>query len=286
VKLASAPKVTQKEVREAENEAALGGMRNPAASVRRLQGHESGSDKIRDALERAVTDDQTYLEVASAILEGRDTGGFGEEAIGEVRNRVRATLGLRPRERGHEVAGLQPEILREGSKAMSDPDAVIADWLEQGAPLGASVQVPHTGVFPRDAKVREYFTEDLTTADDIPGWENYKTAEQEPEVCADLLGTMVKKGWSIAFNEPSEAESFLGVSGLVLNRLGLVTKVKPDGTTKHRLVWDLRRSGVNLVILQGERVVLPRVSDVVDSITELGDPESKLPSVWLLGTDI
>ena len=40
-----------------------------------------------------------------------------------------------------------------------------------------------------------------------------------------------------------------------MNRLALISKTKPDGSWKHRLVWDLRRSGVNMAILQGERVV-------------------------------
>ena len=33
-----------------------------------------------------------------------------------------------------------------------------------------------------------------------------------------------------------------------MNRLALISKLKPDGTLKHRLVWDLRRSGVNMAI--------------------------------------
>ena len=286
MRLASAPNPTKKDVREAENSAALGGMRNPAASIERLQGHSEGAERVREALRQTITDDPSCLGVAKAILAGDDTSGFGDSMIGRVRNKVRSALGLRPRQTHDETQGLQPDILRETARVLGDPDDIIADWLETGAPLGAGVQVTHTGVFPKDAKAREYFAEDLETAENIPGWENYKTAEQEPGVCTELLEAMVKKGWSIVFDDPSEAERFLGVSGLVLNRLGLVTKVKPDGTVKYRLVWDLRRSGVNLVILQGERVVLPRISDVLDSIKKLGDPKLAFPNVWLLGTDI
>eukprot|EP00969_Alexandrium_andersonii_P252202 11147084-Alexandrium_andersonii.AAC.1 len=37
----------------------------------------------------------------------------------------------------------------------------------------------------------------------------------------------------------------------------------PDSTTKRRIVWGLRRSLVNGLARQGERIVLPRISDVV-----------------------
>ena len=123
-------------------------------------------------------------------------------------------------------------------------------------------------------------------AEDVECWENYSTAEEDPEACEEILDTMVKKRWSIVFEEPSEAEAFLGVSGLVLNRLGLIQKVKPDGTVNHRIVWNWRRSGVSLVILQGERVVLPRIADIADSIREMGGSDMQSQDVHMLGTGI
>eukprot|EP00969_Alexandrium_andersonii_P243444 10754096-Alexandrium_andersonii.AAC.1 len=38
---------------------------------------------------------------------------------------------------------------------------------------------------------------------------------------------------------------------------------------KHRIVWDLRRSLVNGLVRQGERIVLRRLSDVVADAVEL-----------------
>ena len=261
-------------------------MRNPAKSVDKMRDKGLGAMDVREALGNVIADDLDCLEVARAILRGQKTEGFSRETQGRATAAVRDALGLWPVGKEEARKGLQPDIIRGMSRLLSDPDAVIADWLISGAPLGAGVPVTHTGVFPRDSKVREYLAEDLAKAQDIPGWENYKTAEEEPEVCIQLLDAMVEKGWSVVFEDPLEAERYLGVPGLVLNRLGLVTKVKPDGSTKHRLVWDLRRSGVNLVILQGERVVLPRVSDVIDSVKSLGCTNQGVKSVWLLGTDI
>ena len=43
----------------------------------------------------------------------------------------------------------------------------------------------------------------------------------------------------------------LGVREAPISRLGLITKERPDGSLKHRLIWDLLRSGVNSFVYQG-----------------------------------
>ena len=35
---------------------------------------------------------------------------------------------------------------------------------------------------------------------------------------------------------------------------------------KARIIWDMRESGINKLCCQGERVLLPKVSDVIDDI--------------------
>ena len=61
----------------------------------------------------------------------------------------------------------------------------------------------------------------------------------------------------------------LGTGEIPLNKLGLVSKERSDGTFKHRLIWDLKRSGVNDFVNQGQQIVLPRLSDVVSDGLEL-----------------
>ena len=62
----------------------------------------------------------------------------------------------------------------------------------------------------------------------------------------------------------------------VASKLGLVRRVKPDGSIKYRLVWDFRRSGVNVTISHGERILLPSLLDVVRSVRGLTNGRSKL----------
>ena len=48
-----------------------------------------------------------------------------------------------------------------------------------------------------------------------------------------------------------------------MSKLACIIKVKRDGRTKIRLVIDFRRSGVNGRVSACERVVLPRIADVL-----------------------
>ena len=59
-----------------------------------------------------------------------------------------------------------------------------------------------------------------------------------------------------------------------------------DGTTKHRLVWDLPRSGVNTLVRQGDRIILPRVSDVLEDRAELQVGLTPTEELYVFGTDV
>ena len=77
------------------------------------------------------------------------------------------------------------------------------------------------------------------------GWSNYRSAEDDLEVCQGLLGRMVENGWAVAAPTWEELIRQLGTDSIPINRLGLITKARQDGSLKHRIIWDLRRSLVN-----------------------------------------
>ena len=93
---------------------------------------------------------------------------------------------------------------------------------------------------------------------------------------------MVDQGWADRASSWPQLLDLAGTPQVTLNKLALISKQKPDGSWKHRLIWDLLRSEVNSFIDQGERIVLPRVLDLVDSVRRVS--HSSLPVV-LLGTD-
>eukprot|EP00969_Alexandrium_andersonii_P038693 1696330-Alexandrium_andersonii.AAC.1 len=72
---------------------------------------------------------------------------------------------------------------------------------------------------------------------------------------------MVTQGWAVRREDLSSLRAQLGARELPVNRLALVSKLGPDNLTKHRVAWGPRRSLVNGLARQGERIVLPRISD-------------------------
>ena len=96
---------------------------------------------------------------------------------------------------------------------------------------------------------------------------------------------MVSKGWAQSHSSWSSLTCTLQTDDITLNKLALISKIKPDGSMKHRLVWDLLRSSVNSVVQQGERVVLPRVLDLVNDAWDLSQ-SSHPKDLHLFGTDI
>eukprot|EP00972_Heterocapsa_arctica_P080597 11878024-Heterocapsa_arctica.AAC.1 len=57
------------------------------------------------------------------------------------------------------------------------------------------------------------------------------------------------------------------------SRLALILKTKLDGTTKARIIVDMLRSGAKSRSVVPERIVLPRVCDVVTDVQNLAETE-------------
>ena len=151
-----------------------------------------------------------------------------------------------------------------------DPDAHLGRWTIEGAPLGIDEPITPSGIFPPAGPQGEARSGDRHRPNADPqGWTNYRSAEDDLPTCALLLQRMVKKGWAKATRSLSTAQAWLGEKVFPLNRLGLISKLRPDGTYKHRLIWDLRRSWVNDLINQGERVILPRLQDAIADASAL-----------------
>ena len=68
---------------------------------------------------------------------------------------------------------------------------------------------------------------------------------------------------------PSEESLRVTRDALVPSKIAVIVKLKPDGTQKVRLVHDLSRSGVNHKVHLPERVVLPRLADVMEQSLRL-----------------
>ena len=162
-----------------------------------------------------------------------------------------------------------------------DPDTDLEKWLREGAPLGIRMPVTSCGIFPQATDTsRQWSPGDISS--EPTGWENYRSAEDDPAVCAELLERMTANGWAVEASCWTELLEHAESDQVTLNKLALISKQRPDNTWKHRLIWDLLRSEVNGFISQGERIVLPRLRDLVQNIIRIlsGGP------CTLFGTDI
>ena len=173
-------------------------MRNPHRSALRLPGATELGIAIRTVFHQVLGKHCELELVVGAVLIHNDntrlqafSPEFWEVLRSEAREVLRPTLGEIPTGR----RGLVPELFRGFAAAAGDPGTDLAEWLEHGAPMGITHAVTHQGIFPRvDEPMQASRVDAGALAQDAEGWENYRSAESDPEVCKDLLDRMVKQG--------------------------------------------------------------------------------------------
>ena len=82
-----------------------------------------------------------------------------------------------------------------------------------------------------------------------------------------LAKDALDKGFCSLLSSHSEAEDLIGKK-ITLNKLGVIVKEK-DGKRNARVIWDLKESGVNSLCSQGERILLPKLSDVGSDVVDI-----------------
>ena len=69
----------------------------------------------------------------------------------------------------------------------------------------------------------------------------------------------------------------------VINKLGVVVKYNEAGAKKSRIIWDLTQSQANCSCHQGERIVLPRLTDLAASACQALRTHEQ---AWVLALDV
>ena len=103
----------------------------------------------------------------------------------------------------------------------------------------------------------------LQLARSTQGWDNHPSANEFKDDVEQLVLEAQSKGFCALYDSVEEAEKAVGKK-IVFNKLGLIVKER-DGKRKARIIWDLKESKVNALCSQGERILLPRVSDAIKS---------------------
>ena len=164
--------------------------------------------------------------------------------------------------------------------AAKDPDAsCLSEWIRDGFPLGIVHAIENTGVFPATQTVSAAIEESRIhgmLATDVDGTAtNYSSFQESVAQAQELMDQLVQTGRADKFETWQEVVETFGEQAK-LTRLACLVKTKETGETKYRLVVDSRRSGVNGLMTVKEQVILPKISDIAQSIQYL----AKLNEGW------
>ena len=176
--------------------------------------------------------------------------------------------------------GLIPGIFKILTAEAGDPDVHIHQWLTGEVPLGITAPIMPGGVFPIVSPQSVGKEKDRARYLHAKVWgnTNYASYDDLKDVAHELLQKEVRNGYVQWGANRAELEQEVGA--LHLAKIAVVVK-----GTKVRLIHDLRRNGTNARVTFRERLVLPRVKDLISGIMELLQKQSSGEGVELLRLD-
>jgi hypothetical protein len=262
-------------------------MRNSMDTPSKSRAWASVGFQLQQAVDRILLSFPDIGGLVHKLRRGQAIDGLDDAVRRQCRSHIFEELGVHDFD--HEELPTGPDLAfmeLVGSRA-SDPDAdILPAWMDpaRGAPLGFNNDIPITGVFPEVAVDDTIDRSDLSTLiSNAQDWSNYKSVEEDTGSAWALVETAEANGYCKTFNSESEVALFVGTPDITLQPLGMVSKTKPDGTVKRRLVWDYLRSGTNWHIVLAERLVLPRIEDAVRGARRIHGPRAQTERLeWLV----
>ena len=276
--------LTKKQVTERENASCCGGLRDPAGYVRNSDRARNLGFRLRSALERALRVPEVRRAMDQVINDlGTEKCRCPFAEVDVAREVLCEAFGIEVDKdigkgessdtRSRYFANLWEKLLQESG----DPEQDLPTWMRHGAPVGWNGSLTPNGVFPEvenDTAAVEKSRQFEGAGVDSAFWAphscspNYRSFYDAGSHAETEVQRIHEAGFVEEFETLEELKEKHG-QDVVVNKLGCVLKVKISGEVKARLVTDLRRSGGNGRLKIRERVVLPRVIDLVASILRL-----------------
>ena len=242
-------------IKAAEDEKAIGGLRNPHLSIKKLKGDLTTVDKLGKLIDEHVTANYEVLVKSLDTLGKQGTPEVLVQAANELEKRINETFDIQPSQQ----ESLRGELLGKLGAGLEDPDIEAVRWItERNTPLGINKPIVPCGIFP--VVEPKQASDEMDTCAQC---HNYASFAEHREGAEALLHREKAAGWLELFSTEAEAEAKYGK--VVCSRIGVVEKWK-HGEQKLRLIHDLRRSGVNQQVVMTERVILPRISDLIEDV--------------------
>ena len=271
--------ISCKSTREKEAERYPGGLRNPNRAVALSQSLRCTGGRVRAVLARLSEQPayrQEICEVARA-LGTKEATGFSSSIIEDLRQHLYKEFGITAGEANNTSTRFDVGLWKALLSAAEDPDAAdLPDWLANGCPTGIGDSVIRAnGVFPPSegisASIRA--AQDCAQLRAAQDWRHadhrnytsfYIAEGSHAKVEIDRIAA---KGFIETFSTWDDVIARWPKA--IASKVALLLKERDDGSTKIRAIIDLRRSGGNAEVVLPERVVLPRLSDLVNSALDL-----------------
>ena len=257
---------SKRQRREIQNEFALGGMRNPEYAVSKMfKLKEVGAD-ISRAWNHFIERYPDALKVAGGgnCKPDPDIAAVWEQHLSKVL-KSKPFEDVVMKEEFEFTSPLNVQLWAAWIRATGDPEKNVVDWARKGVPLGMDKQIETCGIFPEviEEETSDEPTHDFGSIGDIV---NYTSFYELADASAAEIDRLVNKGFAVV---KSKDWIFTRFGRGTISKMALIQKVKENGTTKNRIIVDMRRSGGNARARVPERLVLPRVTDVIQGARRL-----------------
>jgi hypothetical protein len=267
--------LSAKERKDQEDEACIGGMRNPRKAVAKLPRWQTWGERAAQAIDRTISEDPRVLELAQEMAQGMSKEQvakaqtllerLGAKSAAEIAQITNTTDWM-------EVGATKWRwrLMKAVSEATADPDQDVPEWFGKGTPLGINEPIKSRGIYPLAPPTKaqmesaEYLAQ---LGSHVEVDRNYASFHQHIQESAEELDRLLAEGhierigsWTDVKGRWPDARA---------TKLATLVKARPDGSVKTRFIADMLRSGVNGLSQAGERIVLPRGCDLVRDILDL-----------------
>ena len=265
---------SKKETREQEDCLVVEGMRIPTHAVALGPGLRKVGQSVSRAFPCFCARHQEALNVGTHFGT-KGCEGPADELAAEGEGSLRHCLGApeEPQKRD-DWGGASPikaVPLQQWLRLAGDPETSLKDWCQKGVPLGIEGEVPTNSSFP--AIVDNDQPLDVPCGSEIgaTGAANYTSIYDNWEGAKIELDRYVAAGYGRVV--PGQAGIEQCGDGSI-SRRAIVLETKEEGSVKRGTIVDLRRSGANSRSVAPQRMVLPRVCEVINDAQNLGETES------------
>eukprot|EP00435_Cladocopium_sp_Y103_P072540 s106_g40.t1 len=266
---------SKKQRREEQNDYAIGGMRNPAVAVARLHQVRRTGEMIHEAWLEFLRKYPNALKAAKEY--GSKDAELDELVLHKWRQRLETLLGVEEKdgitlkEALEFKSPLNADLWDAWRVCSRDPEQCIGQWAREGAPLGMDREIEYSGIFPKTEPEEALETRMDMSA--LEGMRNYESVETQKDEALIEVERYVNKGFCKVLPWEDLHKRFPEGTA---SKLALIIKQKPDGSTKRRIVIDMKRSQGNKRAKVEERIILPRAQDIVNSLRVMRAREHEL----------